>query len=214
MFTGLVEETGVVRSVRTRMDSAVLTIEAGKILEDAKIGDSICTNGVCLTITSMTDRAFTVDVMPVTMGNTNLGKLKAGSRVNLERALRLSDRLGGHMLSGHVDGTGIIASAAEEENAVRVRIQAPGDIMKYIISRGSIAIDGTSLTVAGLGEGWFEVSIIPHTRESTTLIGKRAGEEVNLECDIIGKYVERLLKFKEPEQSKMSMEFLKENGFI
>ncbi len=214
MFTGLIEETGTIQGVRAGSKSAVLTIKADKILADAKIGDSISTNGVCLTITSIAEGAFTVDVMPVTMGKTNLGKLKAGSRVNLERALRLGDRLGGHMVSGHIDGTGVLSAIEEDDNAVRIRIQADKSILKFIINRGSVAVDGTSLTVAALGDVWFEVSIIPHTGENTTLLNKRIGGEVNLECDMIGKYVERLLSFRESETSQISMEFLRENGFL
>jgi len=215
MFTGLIEEIGTVRNIQVKTRSAVLTIKAEKVLEDAKIGDSISTNGVCLTVSSMADGAFTVDVMPETMGKTNLGKLKPGSRVNLERAARVGDRLGGHIVSGHVDGTGIISSVTEEENAFKVRIQNDRNLMKYIIAQGSVAVDGTSLTVAGLGDSWFEVSIIPHTRENTTLLSKRIGEELNLEFDVIGKYVERLMDPREAAaSSKIDMNFLGENGFL
>ncbi len=215
MFTGLVEEIGKVQSIVRGSKSAQITIQAQKVLSDVQIGDSICTNGVCLTVTDYTTHTFTVDVMPETMRRSNLKNLKPGSPVNLERALRVGDRLGGHWVTGHIDGTGIIQDINPEENAIWIRISTSKDILKYVIHKGSIAIDGISLTVADVDAQTFQVSIIPHTREVTTLSTKKPGDEVNLECDLIGKYVEKLMKFEEnPEpQRSMDMDFLRKYGF-
>lgn len=214
MFTGLIEEIGVVKSIVKSSQSGQITIEAKEVINETKIGDSICTNGVCLTVTKLTDHSFTVDVMPETMRKSNLGKLNIGSKVNLERALKVSDRMGGHIVSGHIDGTGVITQFKEEENATWITVQTPRTLLKYIIDKGSIAIDGTSLTVAMVDDESFKVSIIPHTKEKTILISKKEGDDVNLECDIIGKYVEKLLNFKENvKEDKLSIEFLKQHGF-
>jgi len=215
LFTGLVEEIGKVQSIVRGSKSAQITIQAQKVLSDVQIGDSICTNGVCLTVTDYTTHTFTVDVMPETMRRSNLKNLKPGSPVNLERALRVGDRLGGHWVTGHIDGTGIIQDINPEENAIWIRISTSKDILKYVIHKGSIAIDGISLTVADVDAQTFQVSIIPHTREVTTLSTKKPGDEVNLECDLIGKYVEKLMKFEEnPEpQRSMDMDFLRKYGF-
>ena len=215
MFTGLVEEIGTIENIIKGAKSAQITINASKVLEDVKLGDSISTNGVCLTVIKFTRNSFTVDVMPETMRRSNLKNLKHGSRVNLERALRLGDRLGGHIVSGHIDGVGFIKSVEEEDNATWVAIESSGDILKYVIEKGSIAIDGTSLTVAYVDNISFKVSIIPMTRDETTLLSKKVGEEVNLECDMVGKYIERLTMFKQAETKKSSINinFLKENGF-
>lgn len=217
MFTGLIEEIGIVKSIIKGGQSAQITIQAHEVLNETKIGDSICTNGVCLTVTKFTHNSFTVDVMPETMRKSNLGKLTNGSKVNLERALKASDRLGGHIVSGHIDGTGTISQFKEEENATWITVNASNNLLKYIIDKGSIAIDGTSLTVAKVDQDNFKVSIIPHTKEKTILISKKVGDDVNLECDIIGKYVERLMGFKEnnedKQEGKLSIDFLKQNGF-
>ncbi len=215
MFTGLIEEIGTIQSVVRGAKSASLTIAARTVLEGVRLGDSISTNGVCLTVTSFSGKSFTVDVMPETMRRSNLKKLQPGSRVNLERALRLGDRLGGHIVSGHIDGVGQIKAIEEEDNATWVTVEAERELLKYIIEKGSIAIDGTSLTVAYVDDKIFKVSIIPLTRDETTLLSKKIGEEVNLECDMIGKYVERLTMFSEKETSKkdINLNFLRENGF-
>ncbi len=214
MFTGLVEEIGNIKAINKGISSAEITIGAKLVLDDSKIGDSICTNGVCLTVTKKTEDSFTVDVMPETLRKSSLGDLSPGSKVNLERALKVSDRLGGHIVSGHIDGTGTITSIKEEDNATWVTIQAEDELMKYIINKGSIAIDGTSLTVADVTDNTFKVSIIPHTKEMTILLLKKAGSIVNLECDVIGKYVEKLLGYKETKkESKLTMDFLREHGF-
>jgi len=215
MFTGLIEEIGEIKSIQKGTKSARITIKAGKILEGTKLGDSISTNGVCLTVTEFNKNSFSVDVMAETIRSSNLGKLKAGSYVNLERALRLGDRLGGHMVSGHIDGIGTIVDFNNEENATWVSIETTKEILKYIVHKGSITIDGISLTVAYVDENIFKVSIIPHTKGETTLVIKKIGNEVNLECDMMAKYVEKLLKYDEAPQEKksISMDFLERNGF-
>lgn len=216
MFTGLIEEIGIVKKVVTGSKSAQIEIQGKKILEDVKVGDSIATNGVCLTVISFTGTTFTVDVMPETIRRSNLKNLKNGSKVNLERALRLSDRLGGHIVSGHIDDTGIITEFTEEENATWVTIKVNKSIIKYIINKGSVAIDGTSLTVASVDEETFKVSIIPLTKDKTILLSKRVGDDVNIECDVVGKYIEKLIKNEEKEEnqsSNITMDFLRKHGF-
>ncbi len=216
MFTGLIEEIGIIEAIVNGEKSMKLSIKAKKILENTKIGDSISTNGVCLTVTDFTKNLFTVDVMPETMRKTNLGKLKNGSCVNLERALKVSDRLGGHIVSGHIDGTGRIKEYKDEDNATWVTVETKRDIIKYIIPKGSISIDGTSLTVVDVLDNSFRVSLIPITKKETILLTKKIGDEVNLECDIVGKYIERFLKFEDNKNNKetIDMKFLMENGFL
>jgi riboflavin synthase len=216
MFTGLVEEIGVLKAIGKGAKSAQLTIGADKVLQDIKLGDSISTNGVCLTVVTFSNNSFTVDVMPETMRRSNLKDLKPGSKINLERALRLGDRLGGHIVSGHIDGTGLVKTIEAEDNATWVTIEAGAAIMKYVIEKGSVAIDGTSLTVARVGKEDFKVSIIPLTRDETTLLSKKIGEEVNLECDMVGKYIERLTMFNKDnnKNGEINLDFLKENGFV
>jgi riboflavin synthase len=216
MFTGIVEEIGKINSIKRGEKSVSLTIDAKKILEDVKLGDSISTNGVCLTVTHFTNSNFTVDVMAETVRKSNLGLLSPGMDVNLERAVKISDRLGGHIVSGHIDGIGNIREVEKEDNAVWITVEAEKGILKYIIYKGSIAIDGISLTVAYVDDQVFKVSIIPHTKNSTTLFNKSIGDTVNLECDLIGKYIEKLINYKEEEpiKSKINMSFLEENGFL
>lgn len=215
MFTGLIEEIGKVEAVVKAAKSAEITIRAHRVLEGVRLGDSICTNGVCLTVTSFGRERFTVDVMAETMRRSNLGRLSSGSEVNLERALSLGDRLGGHMVSGHIDGTGEIIAYEKEDNAVWITIAASSELLRYIVEKGSIAIDGVSLTVAYVDDEVFKVSIIPHTKEMTTLLKKKINDVVNLECDIIGKYVEKLLGAKDeiPVKKGIDLNFLSENGF-
>lgn len=215
MFTGLIEEIGSVEAVIKSAKSARISVKAHKVLEGAKIGDSICTNGVCLTVTSFRRYSFTVDVMAETMRRSNLKNLSPGDEVNLERAMMVGDRLGGHIVSGHIDGTGIIEKYDHEDNAVWITIAAAPEILKYIVQKGSVAIDGVSLTVAYADESVFKVSIIPHTKDMTTLFRKKMGDEVNLECDIIGKYVEKFLGVEEqaPVSKGIDFNFLSENGF-
>lgn len=216
MFTGLIEEIGTVQSVLRGPKSATISIKAKKILEDIKLGHSIATNGVCLTVTSFTPNNFEVDVMAETMRKSNLGDLIPGDKVNLERALRLTDRLGGHIVSGHIDGTGTIEDFQREDNAIWVSVATSSDILKYIINKGSIAVDGISLTVAYVDNRHFKVSIIPLTKDETTLTGKNIGAKVNLEVDMIGKYIERLLSFKEVDSpdADIDMDFLSKHGFL
>lgn len=187
------------------------------MLEDVKIGDSIAVNGICLTATTFDNNSFVADAMAETLAKTNLAKLAPGHRVNLERALRLGDRLGGHIVTGHVDGIGTIVKIERHDIAILITVQAPQNIMKYIIKKGSVAIDGTSLTVVDFNTDSFQVSLIPHTAHHTILGSKKIGEMVNLEGDLLGKYIERLMeqRYKETEKVKSSinMEFLSRYGF-
>lgn len=216
MFTGLVEEIGRVESVVKSTKSSKIKIKAKKILEGVELGDSISTNGVCLTVTSFDTGRFSVDVMAETMRLSNLSSFSPGDEVNLERALSLGDRLGGHIVSGHIDGMGTILNFQREDNAVWITIGCSPEVLKYIIYKGSIAIDGVSLTVAYVDESVFKVSIIPHTKDMTTLLVKKVGDKVNLECDMIGKYIEKLLGAKEqaPIKKGIDLDFLNENGFL
>ena len=192
MFTGIVEECGTVLDVLKNGVSGSVQIQASTVLEGTKTGDSIAVNGVCLTVTKLTKSSFTADVMAETFRRTNLGNLGKNSRVNLERAMAADGRFGGHIVSGHIDGTGVISRIKEEGNAVWIYISAPQSILNLIVEKGSVAVDGISLTVAAVSDKEFAVSVIPHTRENTTLSGKKTGAVVNLENDIIGKYVQKL----------------------
>lgn len=212
MFTGIIEEIGKIKAIKHGSRSVVLDIEATKVLEDTRVGDSIATNGVCLTVTAMGSGIFSADVMPETMSRSNLGGLKPGDRVNLERALCLNSRLGGHLVAGHIDGTGRITGKIQDENAIWITVAASPDILRYVIEKGSVTIDGVSLTIAYVDEVVFKVSVIPHTQEETTLTSKRIGEVVNLENDMIAKYVEKLMIPKQAGGG-LSLEFLQENGF-
>lgn len=214
MFTGIVEELGEVSAMARGRDSMVLTIKAKTIMSDLKLGDSVSTNGVCLTVTEKGSDYYKADVMHETMNRSSLGKLKPGSHVNLERAMSAEGRFGGHIVSGHIDGTGSITSIKKDDNAVWYTIAAPENIMRYIIEKGSIAIDGISLTVAKVTDKDFSVSIIPHTIKETTLGEKRVGDIVNLENDLIGKYVEKLITISQKKSGNIDKEFLLRNGYI
>ena len=217
MFTGLVAELGTVQHLARQGNSYHLTVAAHKVMENLKIGDSVAVNGCCLTVVRMTESEFTADVMPETVRLTNIGLLKTGSKVNLERTLRLCDGLDGHIVSGHVEGLGTILEQRPEGIAVVTTIGASPELLKYIIKKGSIAIDGISLTVTEVTDTSFSVSLIPHTAKETTLGIKKVGEKVNLETDIIGKYVERMLSFQAKplaKEEKLSMDFLAQNGFL
>ncbi len=220
MFTGIVEEIGTIQAVVRGAASIVLTIKAAKVLTDVHLGDSIAVNGVCLTVVGFTRDSFSADVMPETMRRTNLAHLQSGSVVNLERALRLEARLGGHIVNGHVDAVSEIISLTKDDNAVLVKISAPAEIAKYIVAKGSVALDGVSLTVVQSQNTWFSVSLIPHTAQNTTLLAKKAGDFVNIETDVVGKYVERLLAFHKTSgaplktvESKITQELLEKYGF-
>ena len=188
MFTGIVEEIGKIKSVEPKH----LTIAASKVMDDLKVSDSINVNGTCLTVTSRDDASFSVDVVPETLRRTNLGTLKEGSPVNLERPLAVSDRFGGHIVQGHVDGTATVESITDDSEALLVKFQAPPSIMRYVVEKGFIAVDGTSLTVVNCDIDSFSVTIIPYTRDNTVFAGRKVGDTVNIETDIIAKYVERL----------------------
>lgn len=216
MFTGIIEEIGKILRIELSGSSGKLHIQAKKVLEGTKVGDSIAVNGVCLTVTNLSRQDFTADVMPETLSRSSLGQLKSGSSVNLERAMAADGRFGGHIVSGHIDGTGTVKKITKDGNAVRYQIAAPSKIMRGIVEKGSIAIDGISLTVATAEKEWFEVSIIPHTLGETILGEKKMDAVVNLENDVIGKYVERLLSFEKEEEQKTSAltrEFLLRAGF-
>lgn len=211
MFTGIIEEVGHIR----QMGGGQLAIDCQKVVGDVALGDSIAVNGVCLTVTSFDKNHFTADVMPETIRRTSLAELKKGSPVNLERALTLSSRLGGHIVSGHIDGTGEILSFKEEGNAILMKIAAGSELLRYIVEKGSVALDGISLTVAAVTNKDFTVSLIPHTREVTNLGSKKAGSTINIETDVLGKYVEKMLAGSEGQKNAggLSRAFLLENGF-
>ena len=217
MFTGIIEEVGALE----RLAGGEIAIRAKKVLEDVALGDSIAVNGICLTVTHFDAAHFVADVMPETVRRTSLAELKRGSRVNLERALTLKSRLGGHIVSGHIDGAGTIAAMQEEGNAVLLTVRASAGILRYIVEKGSVALDGISLTVARVSAADFTVSLIPHTREITNLREKRMGSRLNIEADILGKYVEKLFpgahtrgESDAPKSADgITMDFLRQQGF-
>lgn len=215
MFTGIIEEVGTVKSIQKGAFSSFIQINADTVLSDAHIGDSIAVNGVCLTVTDLTGNSFQADVMNETLSRSSLGSLKNGSPVNLERAMSAQGRFGGHIVSGHIDGTGVISSVKQDGIALWYTINTDSGILRYIVEKGSITIDGISLTVANVTANDFSVSIIPHTASQTILNFKKTGDTVNLENDIIGKYVEKFLNpdEKKSEKSRITMDFLAKNGF-
>lgn len=215
MFTGIVEEMGQVEGIQRGRQSAILTIRAKTVLEGTKIGDSIAVNGVCLTVTTLSPDRFTADVMHETLDRSSLAQLKRGSAVNLERAMAADGRFGGHIVAGHIDGTGRVAEVQKDDNAIWYTIQAAPQVLRYIAEKGSIAVDGISLTVARVEDDRFAISAIPHTVAQTVLRDRKEGDLVNLETDIIGKYVEKLLK-PAPEaraSGGITLDFLARNGF-
>ncbi|MGE5391067.1 MAG: riboflavin synthase [Deltaproteobacteria bacterium] len=215
LFTGIIEEIGQIKSIQRGGRSAHLHIKAELVLEDVKIGDSIAVNGVCLTVNEFDRQYFAADVMPETMDKTTLGSLNPGSPVNLERAMQLGGRMGGHIVQGHVDATGTILQKQALDIAHIFRISAPGDLLRYVVPKGSITVDGVSLTVIDVSSESFTVSLIPHTSGQTILGGKKAGDTVNLESDILGRYIEKLLKpAGDSTQDGLDMNFLAENGFL
>lgn len=224
MFTGIVEEKGTVKYINIAGVSGSIAVKASKVLEGTKIGDSIAVNGVCLTVVTLQPDGFSADVMAETLRRTSLGQCQPGDRVNLERAMAADGRFGGHIVAGHIDGTGTVQSVTPEGNAVWVTIAAPKEILRYIVEKGSIAIDGISLTVAYVDDSVFKVSVIPHTGEETTLLSRKPGDIVNLENDIVGKYIEKLMGIRAPgaedtEEAAgagskgITMEYLREMGF-
>lgn len=223
MFTGIIEEKGSIKAIELSGVSGRLFIKAKKVLEGTKIGDSIAVNGVCLTVTTMTGDTFTADVMAETLRRSSLGQLKTGSPVNLERAMAADGRFGGHIVAGHIDDTGTVTKIAPEGNAVWITINTVPGVLKYIIEKGSITIDGVSLTVAYVDDTCFKVSVIPHTAKETNLLDKKVGDLVNLENDMVGKYVEKLVLWGQTSETDgtvpngpngLTMEKLLENGFL
>ncbi|MBN1651448.1 MAG: riboflavin synthase [Bacteroidales bacterium] len=218
MFTGLIEEIGKISKITKGRHSFQFSIQAKKVLHDLKLGDSVATNGACLTVVDINDSAFTVDIMSETVNRTNFSQLKIGDAVNLERAMRLSDRLGGHLVSGHIDGTGKIINKKTDDIATIFSIETSKELLDKMIAKGSITIDGISLTLMEILETHFQVSIIPHTAKETTLLKKNIGALVNLETDMIGKYIFRFLNTKEninkAKTSKINMDFLTKNGYV
>lgn len=215
MFTGIIEEIGTVMQVRQGPHSSVLTIRGGVIFSDLKQGDSVAVNGVCLTVTQLGSECFSADIMHETLNRSSLGHTRPGSRVNLERAMAANGRFGGHIVSGHIDGTGEILKIERDDNAIWYTVKTGLELIKFIVEKGSVAIDGISLTVATVSKDRFQVSIIPHTAGATILGEKRPGDRVNLENDIIGKYIERLLypPANQPVASGLTREFLSQHGF-
>ncbi len=221
MFTGIIEGMGAVREVSRRASGTRLCVEAGFDLSGLKLGDSVCVSGACLTAVSIAGRVFCADVSPETVERTTLSGMKPGDPVNLERALSLSGRLDGHLVTGHVDGVGLVAGVERRENAILVRISAPEAVTRYVVEKGSIAVDGVSLTVNRAGGAGFSVAVIPHTAGLTTIGGKRPGDPVNLEADIIAKYVERFVNRARnghsdpsPGPGGVTLEFLAKSGFL
>ncbi|KZR58737.1 riboflavin synthase [Pseudobacillus badius] len=214
MFTGIIEEIGMIEEVLAQNKSMQLIITAHKVLEDVRLGDSIAVNGVCLTVTSFTSERFTVDVMPETFRDTSLSRLSRGSKVNLERAMAANGRFGGHFVSGHIDGVGVITGKKRVENALYIDIQYSAELSPYLMPKGSIALDGTSLTLFYVSEKELTISLIPHTQEETILAEKAIGDLVNIECDMLAKYVERMLSRKaEKPASNVTMDLLQKHGF-
>jgi len=212
MFTGIIEELGEVKVIVTSSAKSNIKIAAPEITEDLQIGESIAVNGVCLTVSNLNERSLIADVMPQTFKKTNLGYLQTGDQVNLERALRVSDRMGGHFVLGHIDQVGIVMDKRISGNSIVFKISAPRDITEYLVPRGSIAVDGISLTVAEALDNYFSVSIIPHTAKVTTLGIKEKGSKVNLEADVIGKYVKKMTELKENRNS--TLDLLNKHGYL
>lgn len=217
MFTGIIEDVGFVENIKKGVNSAILKISSNVILEDLKIGDSVSVNGICLTASKISKNYFYADVMHETLNRSTLGKLKNGDKVNLERAMSANGRFGGHIVSGHIDGIGTILNIKKDDNAIWYTINADEKILKYIVEKGSVAIDGISLTVAKVEKNTFSVSVIPHTVAVTILGEKKVGDFVNIENDIVGKYIERLVNFSKnnanENNSKITRDFLSKYGF-
>jgi riboflavin synthase len=220
MFTGIIEGFGTIREIRPEGQGKRMTVDADFFLEQTKIGDSICVSGACLTVVMIDGKRFTVDVSPETLAKTTFKSAKIGDRVNLERALRLSDRIDGHLVSGHIDGIGAVTLKQNMGNAIIVSFKVPEFISHYMIQKGSVAVDGISLTINNCGHDSFDVSIIPHTAKLTTIGFKKAGDLVNIETDMIGKYVERFVGDKHHDEKRketgnsINMEFLAKSGFV
>jgi len=216
MFTGIIEEIGTLSRIERGASFCHLTIHATKVLEDCKAGDSIAVNGICLTVTRLNSDSLVADVMAETMRRTNLENLRVGDKLNLERSLRVSDRLGGHMVAGHVDGVGTITHLRSEDIATLMTVSVPPSLIKYIAVKGSVCVDGVSLTVTDVSSSSFQVSLIPFSKENTNLGLKRAGNSVNIEVDMLARYIERLISYSEENStdSNIDQEFLRRHGFV
>ncbi len=214
MFTGIVEELGLVKSIEIASTFGRLKIEASKVTEDTKIGDSIAVNGACLTVVDSGSREFSFDLAEETIRRTNLSQLNRGDRVNLERSLKSDGRFSGHFVSGHIDEAGLIKERFQDAENLGLQIEISGEIMPYLVDKGSICVDGVSLTVVDIGNNFFTVSIIPQTKKSTTLGWKNSGKSVNIEVDILGKYIHRFAAARMNKGQKINTDFLKESGFI
>lgn len=215
MFTGIVEETGIIKKIQRGKQSTILSIQADIIFSNLNLGDSIAVNGICLTVAALSNHVFTADVMHETLNRSTLADMKAGSRVNLERAMPADGRFGGHMVAGHIDGTGVLQAIGKDDNAIWYTIKTTSSIMAYIVEKGSIAIDGISLTVADAGTDTFRVSVIPHTARTTVLSEKVVGDKVNLENDLVGKYIAKLLGIDQNQklQHGITKDFLTKFGY-
>lgn len=214
MFTGIIEEIGSVKHIQPGAQSMSMTIQASHVLSDVHVGDSIAVNGVCLTVTNFTKDQFAVDVMPETVTSTSLRHLVAGSAVNLERALAANGRLGGHFVTGHVDGVATIREKRQVDNALYMRLAIPKEYNHYLLHKGSIALDGTSLTIFDVSDTDITISLIPHSQEMTVIAKKQIGETVNFECDMLAKYVENMLRKRSGSAQTMSKDFLEQHGFM
>lgn len=214
MFTGIIEEIGRVKKIERQSNSIKLTIDANVVLDDVKLGDSIATNGICLTVSSFCGNSFTADVMPETVSKTNLNNLKVNDLVNLERALTLNGRLGGHIVSGHIDGTGRIVKKIHDDKAVRITVETSKKILSMMVEKGSVTIDGISLTITDVADTNFSVSVVNHTQKETTITLKNIGDIVNIENDIIGKYISKFVGDKDStSKSGITLDFLIDNDF-
>lgn len=215
VFTGIIEELGSVKKIqRESANSVQLTIQANTIISDMNIGDSIAVNGICLTVTTFKDSEFCVDVMPETIKATSLNTLKSGSHVNLERAMHANGRFGGHFVSGHIDGTGKITRKEKQENAIYYDVKVPTELQSYLLKKGSIAVDGISLTVFDVNDDTFTISLIPHTVTETVLGEKTVGSIVNIECDMLAKYVEQMINQTNSSSNGINQAFLSNNGYL
>ena len=218
MFSGIVEEMGAVKSVEKGLAGAHMSILASTVLQDLKIGESVSVSGTCLTVTSIETQDFSIDVSSETLNLTTIGSVTAGAPVNLERAMKLNERIGGHLVTGHVDGIGLLRRREQDGNAIQMTFEAPEDILRYCVQKGSITVDGISLTINEVSEKSFTVAIIPHTATVTTMGLKQVGDSVNLETDLIGKYVERLLQSSGQIASKaapvIDRDYLQKRGLI
>lgn len=221
MFTGIIEGLGIITTIKAMGLAKRFIIDADFILEKTRVGDSIAVNGACLTVVGISGKRFEVDLSPETLSKTTFGRVKTGERINIERALKLSDRVDGHLVSGHIDGRGIIKQREALGNSIRITVAVPEALLRYMIPKGSVAVDGISLTINRCGENSFDVSIIPHTAKLTTIGFKKNGDSINIETDMVGKYIERFMMGKTDRtaqqktgESSIGLDFLEKTGFL